>query len=66
VCISGNREEGRGKATQNCLLSLREEQKDKETKSPQASLSVIVLTAPGNNSSGETAVGTVYDEIQQE
>lgn len=42
---------------QNYLLSSGEEQKDKETKSPHSSLSVIVLTAPGNNSSRETAAG---------
>lgn len=34
LCRSCNRKIGRVKASQNCLLSLREEQKDKETKSP--------------------------------
>lgn len=57
VAVAVGRQVGRGKATQKCLLSLIEEQKDKETESPHSSVSVTVLTSPENNSSGKTAVG---------
>lgn len=56
VEVAVERQVGRGKATQKCLLYLIEEQKDKETESPYSSLSVILLTALENNSSGRTAV----------
>lgn len=46
-----------GKARQHFCLSSRKEQKDKETKSLNSPLSVIVLTAPRNNSTGKTVVG---------
>lgn len=60
ICGSCKREAGEGKASQHCSLSSRNEQKDTGTESPTKYLSVTVLTAPANNSSGEKCGWVVF------